>query len=86
VADHHEPEQKKKGPKGGIKHSPGRGHDTKSGQHKKKRFGRKAARKRHQKNEAARKLWEAWLQLSDEQRRLLGPKGEPKVPRPDYED
>ena len=36
---------KKRGPKGAIKHKPGRDHDRKSAQGKKKRFARKAARK-----------------------------------------
>jgi hypothetical protein len=78
--------EKKKGPKGGVKHTPGRGHDTKSGPVKKKRLRKKAARKRQAKEEAARKLWQAWDKLSEEQRTLLGPKGEPKVPRPKNED
>ncbi|MCI0464623.1 MAG: hypothetical protein L0Z62_47460 [Gemmataceae bacterium] len=77
---------KKKGPKGGAKHTPGRGHDTKSSPAKKKRFRTKAARKRQEKEEAARKLWQEWDELTEEQRQLLGPKGEPKVPRPKDED
>src|SRR5947208_6684118 len=37
---------KKRGPKGGIKHQPGRGHDIKSGPAQKKRFQQKTAKKR----------------------------------------
>jgi hypothetical protein len=41
VADDREAE-KKKGPKGGVKHTPGRSHDTKSHPSKKNRFRKKA--------------------------------------------
>jgi hypothetical protein len=85
VAEQKEP-GKKKGRKGGIKHTTGRGHDTKSGPRKKKRFETKAAQDRQKKEEAARKLWKEWDELSEELRQLLGPKGEPKVPRPKDED
>lgn len=74
--------EKKRGPKGGIKHQPGRGHDRKSLPHKKDRFSRKAARKRRQREEEARKAWEAWDRLSAEAKHLLGPAGQPKMPRP----
>jgi hypothetical protein len=73
---------KKRGPKGGIKHQPGRGHDRKSGRARKKRFVRKAARKRQQQEADARKAWEEWDRLPDDVKRLLGPAGEPNVPRP----
>jgi hypothetical protein len=73
---------KKRGPKGGIRHQPGRGHDPKSGSQRKKRFARKAARKRQAKEEEARKAWEEWDRLPDEAKKLLGPAGQPKVPRP----
>ena len=78
----HEKERKKKGPKGGVKHTPGRGHGTKSGPSKKKRFRKKAARMQKAKEELARKLWKEWDEMSPELRKLLGPKGEPKLPRP----
>jgi hypothetical protein len=78
--------EKKRGPKGGIKHQPGRGHDTKSGAQRKKRFARKAAKKRKAKEEEARKAWEEWDRLPDEAKKLLGPAGQPKVPRPKDED
>lgn len=77
---------KKRGSKGGIKHTPGRGHQTKSGPAAKKRYRKNAAKKRKEKEEAARKIWQAWDELSEEQRQLLGPKGAPKVPRPQNED
>ena len=73
--------EKKRGPRGGIKHQPGRGHDSKSGTEKKKRFARKAARKRLQQEEEAQRLWEAWVQLPDEVKRLLGPGAMPPLPR-----
>jgi hypothetical protein len=73
---------KKRGPKGGIKHQPGRGHDRKSGRAKKKRFSRRAAKKRQQEDEDARKAWAEWDRLTEDVKRLLGPAGEPTVPRP----
>jgi hypothetical protein len=78
-------QDKKRGPKGGIKHQPGKGHDTKSGPQKKKRFARKAARKRRQVEESAKTQWEEWDRLPDEVKRLLGPAGQPKVPRPHHD-
>jgi hypothetical protein len=38
-------EGKKRGPRGGVKHQPGAGHDRKSAPRKKKRFAKKAIRK-----------------------------------------
>jgi hypothetical protein len=73
---------KKRGPKGGIKHQPGRSHDWKSLRAKKKRFKRKAVRKREEEEEAARKAWAEWDALSDDAKRLLGPTRRPKMPRP----
>ncbi len=85
VADGKEPE-KKIGPKGGVKHTPGRAHDASSGPAKKKRFRKKAQRVRKEQAELARILWQEWDEMSPELRRLLGPKGEPKVPRPKDEN
>jgi hypothetical protein len=85
VADEKEGE-KKLGPKDGVKHTPGRGHDTKSGPSRKKRYRKKAARMRKQKEEAARELWKKWDEMSAARRKLLGPKGEPKLPRPKNEN
>ena len=78
--------KKKRGPKGGIKHRPGRGHRRTSQPQQKKRFRRKARKERVAKEALARKLWQEWDKLTQEQRDLLGPKGEPTVPRPKNED
>jgi hypothetical protein len=67
-------------------HTPGRGHRRKSDPSKKKRWRKKRVRTKADKDEAARRLWADWDSLTDEQRRLLGPKGAPKVPRPKDED
>jgi len=83
---HEKEAEKKKGPKGGVKHTPGRGHDTSSGRLKKKRFQKKAAKKRKEKEELARMLWKEWDEMPPELRKLLGPKGEPKLPRPKNEN
>jgi hypothetical protein len=85
VADEEEGE-KEKGPRGGVKHTPGRGHDVSSGPPKKRRFRKKAEKRRKEKEELARKVWKEWDEMSPEQRRLLGPKGEPKLPRPKDEN
>jgi hypothetical protein len=77
-----EESRKKRGAKGGIKHQPGRGHDRKSAINKKQRFARKAVKKREQEEEEARKAWEEWDELPDDTKRLLGPSGQPTMPRP----
>src|SRR5438552_2298094 len=74
----------RKGTKGGKKHTPGRGHTRKSQPHKTKRFEEKAARKRKQQHEEARRLWDAYDRLSNDVKRLLGPEGVPPYPRPDH--
>jgi hypothetical protein len=73
---------KKRGPKGGIKHQPGKGHDSKSGPIKKKRYIEKAEKKRQRKIEEARKKWAEWDQLNDDQKKLLA-KFKPRMPRPE---
>jgi hypothetical protein len=78
--------EKKRGPKGGIKHQPGRGHARKSAPAKKKRFARKAARNRTKEEEEARKAWVEWDALPDDAKKLLGPAGQPKMPRPKHEE
>jgi hypothetical protein len=85
VADD-KPGPKNPGPKGGIKHTPGRGHDSKSSRAKRARFQKRAAKLRKAKEDLARKLWTDWDEMPPERRRLLGPKGEPKLPRPKNED
>jgi hypothetical protein len=57
-----DPEERKRGPKGGIKHTPGRGHTRKSGPNKKKRYQTKARRKKAAESadrDAKRAVWEA---------------------------
>ena len=76
-----EESEERRGPKGGKKHQPGRGHDRKSIPAKKKRFVRKAARKRREQEAEARKAWAEWDALSEDAKRLLGPTGMPKAPR-----
>ena len=71
----------KHGPKGGRKHKPGRGHERKSSKAKKERFARKAAKKRQQQDADARRAWQEWDELPNDVKRLLGPAGQPKVPR-----
>ena len=74
-----------RGPKGGRKHRPGRGHDRRSSREKKKRFARKAAKKHRQQDEEAREEWAEWDALPDEVKQLLGPAAEPEMPRPKHE-
>jgi hypothetical protein len=73
--------EKKRGPKGGIQHQPGRGHDSKSAPQRQDRFRRKARRKREQEREAAKKQWEVWDAFTDEQKKLR-PELRPTLPRP----
>jgi hypothetical protein len=74
-------EPKKRGPKGGVKHQPGRGHDHKSRPVKKRRFQRLAKRRRQQKLEEATRQWALYDSLTEEQRRLMKLK-KPTLPRP----
>jgi hypothetical protein len=76
------PKERTKGPQGGIKHQPGRGHQSKSGPAIKRRFARKAAKKRQQMEQEARKQWQEWDRIPEEAKKLLGPQAIPKVPRP----
>jgi hypothetical protein len=80
VAGDKEPE-KKRGPKGGIKHTPGRDHARKSGTRKKERFQRKAAKKRQAQQDDLRKQWEIWDSLPPEVQKLR-PELKPPLPRP----
>ena len=72
----------KRGPKAGRKHQSGRGHDRKSARRKKKDFGEKQRKKREQERENAHRVWAEYDALPDDVKRLLGPSGEPKMPRP----
>ena len=76
--------RKKRGPKGGIKHTPGRGHDAKSRLSKHKRFRRKAAKKRRAKLEDIARQWDEWESLPPEVQKLR-PDMRPKLPRPKHE-
>ena len=75
---------KKRGPKGGIKHQPGRGHDIKSGPAKKKRFQQKAAKKRKERRDTLQRQWTVWDAMSAEAQKILAHK-KPKFPRPQDE-
>jgi hypothetical protein len=74
--------KKKRGPKGGRPHTPGRGHAAKSQPAKKRRIGKRLRKRRKEREELAREQWEAYDRLPDEAKILLGPKGAPKLPRP----
>ena len=51
-------------------HTPGRGHQSKSGPPKKERFRKKAADKRKQKDDEYKEKWDRWNKLSDEAKKL----------------
>ncbi len=80
MADEKE-EEKKRGPKGGVKHTPGRSHARKSGPPKKKRFRKRAAKRRQAQQESLRKQWQEWDSLLPEVQKLR-PDKKPKLPRP----
>lgn len=71
-----------RGPKGGKKHTPGRDHNKKSNDQKRRRFREKRRKRAIQRDDEARRQWKEWDELTDEQRRLLGPAHAPKMPRP----
>ncbi len=75
---------KKRGPKGGIKHQPGRGHDTKSLSIKKRRYAKRAKREWQQKEEEARRQWAVWDSLNDYVKKIRTDL-EPEMPRPSDE-
>ncbi len=77
--------KKKRGTKGGIKHQPGRGHDTKTGPIKKRRYRKKAKKLWQQKQEEARRQWAVWDSLNDEAKKMRTDL-KPEVPRPKDED
>ena len=72
--------KKKTGPRGGVKHQPGRGHQRKSGPVRKRSFQQKTLKKLQEAKEKNRKQWEVWDTLTDEQRKLL-PDRCPERPR-----
>jgi len=68
-----EKEEKKRGPKGGVKHTPGRDHARKSQRHKKRRIGKRLKAKHRKRKEEERKRQEAWDNLPPELKKLLKP-------------
>ena len=70
-----------RGPKGGRKHTPGRGHDRKSRRQKDRKRIRKAMKKRAEREDRARKQWAVWDSLSTEQKKMRSDL-KPKLPRP----
>ena len=77
-----EESQPPRGPRGGVPHQPGRGHDRKSAASRKKRFARKAIARRKAVEDNARQEWAEWDALPEEVKRLLGPTKRPRMPRP----
>jgi hypothetical protein len=53
-----------------MTHKPGRGHRKKSDPQAKKRFRRKAAKKKSQKQKAYEAAEERWSQMSDDARKM----------------
>jgi hypothetical protein len=76
--------KKARGPRGGVKHQPVRGHDRRSAAQRKKEFARKALRLREQERQAIEQQWAIWDKLNEEQRRLL-PDLRPRGPRPTHD-
>jgi type II secretory pathway component PulJ len=77
--------RKKRGPKGGIKHQPGRGHDRKSQPQLKKRYAKKQARLQRARQELAQEQWRVWDNLPDDVKKLRNDLL-PDLPRPSHED
>ncbi len=76
--------KKARGPGGGVKHQPGRGHDRKSAPQKTKRFARKARRLREEEEQGIERQWAIWDKLDEEQRKLR-PDLYPQGPRPTHD-
>jgi hypothetical protein len=75
----------KRGPKGGRKHKPGRGHRRRSEGSQRKAFQKKARRKRELEKEEKRMRQEQWDRLSPEVQKFL-PNLKPKGPSPNDEN
>jgi hypothetical protein len=73
--------KKSRGPRGGVKHQPGRGHDRKSQAARKREFARKQRQKREIEDDDLRQRWAVWDRLTEDQKKLL-PELEPDEPRP----
>jgi hypothetical protein len=69
-----------RGPKGGKKHTPGRGHDRKSRLRKDRRRIEKARKRREALEAEARKQWAIWDSLGGEKQKLR-PDLRPTLPR-----
>jgi hypothetical protein len=80
VADE-EKGEKKRGPKGGIKHTPGRGHATKSEPAKKRRISKRLAKRHAQRREKERTEKERLDRLPEEVKKLLEKKPKPRRPK-----
>ncbi len=76
--------KKARGPRGGVKHQPGRGHDRKSAPRRKKEFARKARRSREEEQQEIERQWAIWDKLDEEQRKLLHDL-RPRGPRPTHD-
>jgi hypothetical protein len=81
VPDEKKPEKKRR-PKGGVKHTPGRSHARKSGPPQKDRFQTRAAKKHQAAQASLRTQWAEWDAMSAELRKFF-PEKKPKRPRPD---
>lgn len=71
-----------RGPKGGEKHTPGRGHDRKSRTRKDKKRVKKARQRREELEAEARRQWQVWKPLSDFEKKMR-PELKPTLPEPD---
>jgi len=81
VADEESKKPIKRGPKGGRKHTPGRGHVRKSAGAKKRRYKKRARKKRQADLEALRKAWAQWDALPADVQKMR-PDLKPTEPRP----
>jgi RHS repeat-associated protein len=61
---------KKRGPSGGVKHTPGRGHTRKSGPRKRKRFQRRQQQQQQQQQQQLQTYQERWDNLSEDARKI----------------
>lgn len=73
--------KKKTGPRGGVKHTPGRDHNSKSGPQRKKRFRKKVAKIRQTKEADLKMRWDDWDALPPEVQKLR-PELKRREPRP----
>ncbi len=71
--------EKKRGPKGGIKHRPGRGHTRKSEESQKEKIGKRLKKRHKERADEAKARWAEYDKLPPYLQRILG---EPPMPRP----